>query len=1105
MHCGGALAAETPTDRRADARPSAERRVVTVLFVDLVGFTERSDRADPEDVRRTLVPFHSRVKEDLERFGGTLDKFIGDAVLGVFGAPVAHEDDPSRAVLAALRILESIDHLRRTVDPEIAVRIAVNTGEAVVAFGTGPQVGEAVAGDVVNTASRMQGLAPRDSVVIGEQTRRAVGDRFEVEELPPAMVKGKADPITVWRVIGERASGPGEDGSSAAFVGRTAELATLEGLLERTVANAAARLVVVVGEAGIGKSRLMSEFRRRTQDRARWLEGRCLPYGEAVTFAPVASIVRHVAGIGLQDESDQARAKVTALIEATAVDPSEGDWLLSRLTPILGLEAAVERAAIPSGETAQAWARVVRAAQAGSERAVVVHVDDLYWAEPALLEVIPELASALADLPVLVVCTTRPDGSERTGTSEGWPDAETIVLQNLSLDESADLLTNLEGSVALSGSDREMLLARAGGNPLFALELARMLGERVDAAAADVRTSRLPDTVQAVIAARLDAIPSDLRATILDASVVGSSFWPGALAELAGRPSSEARTSIDALVRRGLVRRAAQSLFEDEPEFGFTHGLVGEVAYGRIPRGERARRHLAAGRWIERMSGDRADERSELLARHFAAAVELAEAAGESEVARAARSPAARFLLAAGERAARLDPSSAFELFERATAFADHGTVQRAMALTHSAHAGRRSGRLEGKDVLARYSQALAIYRQLGDWAGEGRTLVRVGSQLGAVGEFARSRETLAEAVAALEVHDPGPDLARAYAFQAEAHMFAGEVHESMELAGRALDLLAADGHEEVVIMALHIRGDARCADGDLSGLADLEEALRLAEATGGAADVVTSHDYLGEWRWLMEGPRAGLRHVEAALAVAERRGVRSSAAWTKAGALEMLLDAGEWDRAREWCEELIAQGPDRLDPTLMAVARTIRSHMALLQGRKDEADPPGELVALARQVEELHALAPALAVAAELAVAEEDATNAAAFVEEFDGVTRDAAPQYRESHLAGVARTCVRIGRDDLVRSMLTRSRGLVRRDRLNVLSATAVLDDAVDTAAAAAGGWAAFGSPYEEAMALLGLARCRQATGDASGAERDRADAEALLRPLGVVTASV
>src|ERR671925_367086 len=249
-----------------------ERRIVTILFVDLVGFTERSDRADPEDVRRTLIPFHARVKEDLERYGGTLDKFIGDAVMGVFGAPVAHEDDPVRAVRAGLRILESMEDLRR-VDPELAVRVAVNTGEVIVAFGSGPQIGEAVAGDVVNTASRMQSLAPKGSVVVGEVTAGRLRGLFELEELPPAMVKGKAEPLRVWRVIGE---GPGAavPGLAApAFVGRRRELRLLEEAFEHVRGTSSGRIFTLLGEPGIGKSRLVQALGDRLEGSARWLTG----------------------------------------------------------------------------------------------------------------------------------------------------------------------------------------------------------------------------------------------------------------------------------------------------------------------------------------------------------------------------------------------------------------------------------------------------------------------------------------------------------------------------------------------------------------------------------------------------------------------------------------------------------------------------------------------------------------------------------------------------------------------------------------------------------------------------------------------------------------
>src|SRR3954470_6120720 len=308
----------TPVERAAEAEQDEERRIVSILFVDLVGFTERSDRADPEDVRRTLIPFHARVKEDLERFGGTLDKFIGDAVMGVFGAPGAHEDDPVRAVRCALRIRDSIEELRRN-DPALAVRVAVNTGEAVVTFGTGPQVGEAVAGDVVNTASRMQSLAPNGSVVIGEATLRAVRDAFDVELLPPAVVKGKSEPLSVWKVLGER-SGVGGDVRATTFVGREQELSLLRQLFDRAMAGPSFQIVTLVAEPGIGKSRLVAEFRSRI-GAVRWLSARSLPYGEEGVFAPVAEIVRALASIDRSLGAADAEERLGDLVARVEPDP----------------------------------------------------------------------------------------------------------------------------------------------------------------------------------------------------------------------------------------------------------------------------------------------------------------------------------------------------------------------------------------------------------------------------------------------------------------------------------------------------------------------------------------------------------------------------------------------------------------------------------------------------------------------------------------------------------------------------------------------------------------------------------------------------------------
>ncbi|HCO02901.1 MAG TPA: hypothetical protein DIT48_05985 [Actinobacteria bacterium] len=869
------------------ATPAQERRVVTILFVDLVGFTERSDRADPEDVRRTLVPFHSAVKADIERYGGTLDKFIGDAVMGVFGAPVAHEDDPARAVRSALKILRSIEELRRT-DPDIAVRIAVNTGEAVVSFGTGPQVGEAVAGDVVNTTSRMQGLAPRDSVVIGETTLRAVRDVFDVELVTSSTVKGKAEPITVWRVVGERLRGAA-DLAPGAFVGRRHELDLLRTLYARSAEGSSLQVVTLVGEPGIGKSRLLREFRRTLDPRPRWVTGECVPYGEMVTFAPVADTLREVTGIDPADSAVEAGDLLSGFAAQIEHDRAEREWLLSRLKPVLGLESADRDSTIPPEETAQAWARVM--GSVADSGPLVVELADLHWAEPALIEAVERLAGALAHRPVLLLCTARPDLLEHhPGWGRGRTNATVVELPRLTAGETAELLSHLLAQIMLPPTALDSLLERAGGNPLYAVEFARMLDEQVTERAEHLA---MPSSVQAVIAARLDAIPADLRALVLDASVVGTAFWPAALAALGDRPEPEVRAGLQALVQRGIVEGSPVSSVEGQAEFGFSHALVREVAYGRIPRAERARLHCTAGTWLERASGDRADERAELLARHFAVAVDLAEAAGERDVAEFARRPAVRWLMTAGERAALLDAATAFGLFDRAATLAPHGGPERATALEMSARMGRRSGSLDGQEVLRRYEAVLALGRTLGDPRGIGRALTRLGSQASIMGDTNRAQDLLREAVRVLEPSGPSRELALACAYLAEEAMFRGHVEESMLLADRTLDLQLATSDDFVRVMALHIRGDARCSVGDLGGLEDLEEALRLAEAVGEAGDIVTSHNYLAEWIGATQGPAQAVVLYEAGLALAERRGVVSQGHWTKGSAVGPLFENG--------------------------------------------------------------------------------------------------------------------------------------------------------------------------------------------------------------------
>jgi tetratricopeptide (TPR) repeat protein len=907
----------------------------------------------------------------------------------------------------------------------------------------------------------------------------------------------------VWRVLGERREAARV--ARTAFVGRAHELATLRGLLDRVSASGAAELVTVVGEPGIGKSRLVSEFRREVGDAARWIAGRCVPYGEAVTMAAVAGTVRRVAGISASAEPEEAARSLNAFVAGVEDDPDERRWLVSRLAQILGLTGPTgptgptglgADVTIPPQEIAGAWARVLRAA---GDEPLILEIDDLHWAEPALLETVAALLDVLADRAVLVLCVARPELLERAGA---WPPqgqrVSTIDLPALSEAEAASLLGSLLSDAVLPADSRSSLLSRAGGNPLYALEFARMVGDQVTEGA----DLSMPESVQAVISARLDAIPRDIRSLVLDASVTGTAFWPGALAALGDLDEAKVRAGLEDLERRGFVQASPVSSFEGQPEYGFTHALIGEVAYRRIPRGRRARRHSAAGTWIATESGDRAEERAELLARHFSTAVELAEAASDVEVAGHARGPAVRWLMTAGDRARRLDAAGAFTLYDRAAQVATDAGALRAEALGRSARMGRRSGRIDPGEVMARYEESLAIQRELGDPLRIGEALTRLGSQAGAIGGAARSTELLAAAIEVLEAQPPGIELARAYAYRAEEEMFAGHVRESLGFADRALALRSdAAQDDEIAVMALHIRGDARCSLGDEGGLEDLRRALERSQAGDDAADVVTSGSYLGEWLWAFEGPAAGLELCTAALEVADRRGVLDQGLWTRAGGVGMLFDLGDWDRALTWANEILATGRDRLDPALFAASRSAISRIASLRGHPNEADDPDELLALARDVGELHVLSPALAVAGRLLLDAGRSEEALALLREFAVVTHGVAPEYRESMLAAVTRECVRAGDPDLAGEMIGESVGSSRRDRLNVSSARAAvaeaggdLEDAASGFREVAGEWRSYGNPLEEAEALAGLARCDPAAGEAA------ARADGLLRQLGM-----
>jgi class 3 adenylate cyclase len=479
---------------------------VSVVFADLVGSTARAERLDPEDVRAILAPYHDRLRTELERFGGTVEKFIGDAVVGVFGAPVTHEDDPERAVRAALSIQNAIAELNGS-DPalELQVRIGVNTGEALVALGARPELGEAmVAGDVMNTCARLQSAAPAGGILVGETTYRLTERAIEYGEGQTVEAKGKAEPLPARAALAPRAR-YGVDAfqiGRAPLVGRDRELELLAAALSRAREEREPQLVTLVGVPGIGKSRLayeLSQIVDRDPELITWRQGRSLPYGEGVTFWALGEIVKAQAGILESDGADEAGAKLAATVH-DLVDDGESEWLERHLRPLVGLAGESSQGREQRAETFAAWRRFFEAL-AGQGPCVLVF-EDLQWADDGLLDFVDELADRVVRVPLLVVCSARPELLERRpGWGGGKRNALTVSLAPLAGEDTARLLSALLERSVLPAEEQTALLQRAGGNPLYAEEYARMIA---DGAAASVD---VPESLQGVVAARIDALP----------------------------------------------------------------------------------------------------------------------------------------------------------------------------------------------------------------------------------------------------------------------------------------------------------------------------------------------------------------------------------------------------------------------------------------------------------------------------------------------------------------------------------------------------------------------------------------------------------------------
>jgi class 3 adenylate cyclase len=569
-----------PLTEQPSASQHEERKVVTVLFCDLVGFTASSEQADPEDVDRMLSVYAEMARARIEAHGGVVEKFIGDAVVGVFGVPAAHEDDPERAVRAGLRIVEGAAEELQSVGGEpLRLRVGINTGEALVRLGASAALGERIlSGNAINTASRIQSVAPEMGVAVGLATYQATAPVFDYSELEPAALKGKAEPVRVFQAKAARARF-GTDLTRThhtPFVGREIDLALLKGIFDKTVAASSVQLVTVVGEPGLGKSRLVAEFFAYIEARPEfttWRQGRCLPYGEGITFWALGEILKAHAGILESDPPAVAHAKLAAVLP----EGEEREWFRQRLLPLLGIEAT---SSAEREELFTAWRRFLE--RIAEERSTVLVFEDLHWADESMLAFLEHLADLAEGVPLLLIGTARPELYERHrdyGTR--LRNATPINLAPLSQEETARLVSALLESTVIPAELQQPILERAGGNPLYAEEFVRLLKDRDllvrKGPSWDLKEGAevpFPESVQALIAARLDTLEPDAKSLLADAAVIGKVFWAGAVAAMGERDVQTVTSIMRELSRKELIRPARQSSMTGEAEYAFWHILA---------------------------------------------------------------------------------------------------------------------------------------------------------------------------------------------------------------------------------------------------------------------------------------------------------------------------------------------------------------------------------------------------------------------------------------------------------------------------------------------------------------------------------------------------
>ena len=1110
-----AAAAPAATDAR-----QAERRVCSVLFCDLVGFTPLSEARDPEEVRELLSRYFELAGTVIRRYGGVVEKFIGDAVMAVWGTPVATEGDAERAVRAAMDLMDTVHQLGVEAGvPSLAARAGVVTGEVAATIGATNE--GMVAGDAVNTAARVQSVAGHGEVLVDSTTHRLASTAIAFADPVEHTLKGKAEPEQLWRATRVMSGGVGGvqrvDGLEAPLTGRDAEMRTIRELFHAAVDRRTPRLVLVSGPAGVGKSRLGWEFRKYIDgliDIIRWHSGRCLSYGEGVSFWALAEIVRQRLGIAEEDLPETATAKLEHGLATWITDPVEQSYVGARLARLLGVSYAGDPGGELSREELFAGWRVFFERMAAVEP-VVLMIEDAHHADSGLLDFLDHLVDWVRDLPVYVLVFAR---SELEQSRPGFGTGRNRVALTLDPIDDASMRPLVEALVpGLPATVREAIVAQAQGVPLFAVETVRALIDRdvvqpvegVYRLVGDVGDLEVPDSLHALLAARLDALPPDTRRLVSDAAVLGTSFPEDAVVAVSGLDASTVREGLGELLRREVLTVSADPLSPERGSYRFAQDMLRQVAYETLSRRDRKARHLAVATHLSGAFAHDGEEVVDVIAQHYLDA--LAAVPGDPDVGEI-REQAVVALTRTAERAARTGaPSRAGRSYAAAAGLLDGSDddVRRAADLWDKAAQSSMAGG-DARTTLDYAATAIDRYQQLGDDRAVARTQRHQGRALRRVGRLTEAREVLTGAYETLR-DDPTIETLGVLNELAAVENFAGDVDAADQLTSELLLMgegLAAG--PDLMANAFLARGIFHTMAGRRAEAAvAFREAARLGELAN-RSDIV-GHSLMNLANVVgVQDPAAALDVTRRAVEPLSRGGDRAIIAINYGNMVIALLELGEWG---EVAAVLGANTPAGALADVEEAIRLAQAQLAALRGDVASAEALAATLVRLRGSEDPQDLAAVAAVDALAAAAAgrpaevlRHAKIGLSHSDEGLGVGSD---QIRWAWVAA-ARAAYEVGDQDTIAELLSmvddempgRLPPMLRAERDLMQARMAVAADEPDAGErldAAVDAMRMMGPPHLRAGGLLDRAEYLIGVGDATAAAIDVADARAIGERLG------